>query len=309
MRVLGCGALNVDYLFAADALVTDGETFCYAAERQPGGSAANTIYALARLGVACRFAGVTGDDPDGLLARESLAAAGVDTGSITVKPGATTGRVFCFVDKAGHRALYVCPGVNSEVTATDLRRGLDATVTWVHASSFVGDAAFEAHRDFVAALPPGTRFSFAPGAIYSARGLAALRPFLARCTLLFLTVAELRALTGQAEPLAGAAQLLATGVGTVVVTRGGEGSLQAASGWYHAEPAIAVTVRDTTGAGDAFAAGFIFGWVRGWSPVVAQRFATVVASFAVEGWGARASLPSFAAAKERFGEVYGVSLP
>lgn len=309
MVVLGCGALNVDYLFAADTLVTDGETFCYAAERQPGGSAANTIYALAKLGVPCRFAGVVGDDPDGLLVLEAFSSVGVDLRGVAVKAGHGTGRVFCFVDKAGHRALYVCAGANLEVCLEELRRALSEDVVWVHCSSFVGDTAFLAQRELVSTLPPTVRFSFAPGALYARRGLEALRPFLERSDLFFVTLPELQVLTGTGDALAGARALLAAGVKTVVVTRGAAGSLQVGLDRIHEEPALPVAVRDTTGAGDAFAAGFIFGCLKGWPPVETQRFATILASFVVEGWGARATLPTLAAAQTRYAEAYGAPLP
>jgi ribokinase len=309
MVLLGCGALNVDYLFAAESLVTDGETFCNPVGRQPGGSAANTVFTLARLGMPCRFAGVVGDDPDGKLVLESLVAAGVDTDAVVVRRGQGTGRVFCFVDRQGHRALYVCPDANLTVTAAELERAFTLQVSWVHCSSFAGDVPFAAQRSFVAGLPPGIRLSLAPGALYAARGLTELRLFLKRCAVVFLTATELKTLTGIPEPLGGARRLLREGVHTVAVTLGREGSLVVTAESQHRQLALAVDAVDTTGAGDAFAAGFLFGRLKGWAVDDAQRFATVVASFAVENWGARSGAPDLAQARARYEKAYGAPFP
>lgn len=307
--VLGCGALNVDYLFAADALVTDGESFCRQVGRQPGGSAANTTFALARLGLPARFAGVIGDDADGILVVESLNSSGVDTSAIVVKNGLQTGRILGFVDKKGQRALYVSPGANMAVGLEELQSGLASTVGWVHCSSFAGDEPFAVQRDFVLALPERVRFSFAPGALYAVRGIKELRPFFGRCEVLFLARPELKKLTGRNDPWQGSRKLLDEGVRTVVVTLGGEGSLAATPSTDQHLPAVSKAVVDTTGAGDAFAAGFIFGCLGGRSIEESHNFAAVMASFAVENWGARTGLPTLDQAGERYERVLASPFP
>ncbi|HIE12688.1 MAG TPA: carbohydrate kinase family protein [Desulfotomaculum sp.] len=306
---LGCGALNVDYLYAVDALVADGETFCDPVGREPGGSAANTTFLLAKLGVPCRFVGVVGEDADGRSVLQSLAAGGVDTATVVSRSGHSTGRAFCFIDKHGHRALYVSPGANLTVTAADLRRGLDAGVSWVHCSSFAGDAPFSGQLAIIAALAPEVRLSLAPGALYAARGYEALLPVLVRCTALFLSAQELRTLTGEPEIATGARMVLTAGVKAVAVTVGKEGSLVFTPSSRLELPALPVKVVDTTGAGDAFAAGFIFGCLNDWALADAQRFAHVVASFIVGGWGARGCAPSLLEAKERYEHAYQAALP
>ena len=74
-----------------------------------GGSAANTAAALARLGVACRFAGTVGDDSFGRFAVESLAEAGVDIELVTVSPEEPTVTVVAVVQPDGDRLIYVWP--------------------------------------------------------------------------------------------------------------------------------------------------------------------------------------------------------
>ncbi|MEW6183519.1 MAG: carbohydrate kinase family protein [Bacillota bacterium] len=307
--ILGCGALNVDYIFDADELVTDGESCCRPVGRQPGGSAANTVCALAKLGLPAGFAGAVGDDDDAALVMESLISSGVDTRAVVVKNGLHTGRILGFVDKKGQRALYVSPGANTAVCLDELRLGLVPPVGWVHCSSFAGEEPFAVQRSFVLALPESVRFSFAPGALYARRGIRDLRPFLNRCEVLFLARPEMKKLTGRNDPLQGSRKLLDEGVCTVVVTLGGEGSMIAAGSTLHDLPAVGMAVVDTTGAGDAFAAGFVYGCAKGWSLEESHRFAAVAASFVVEDWGARKGLPTLRNAGERYEQVFALPFP
>lgn len=307
--ILGCGALNVDLLYAADVLVTDGESFCRPVGAWPGGSAANTVHALAKLGLPCRFAGAVGEDEEGGLLLGSFVSAGVDTSAVVVKQGLHTGRVLGFVDRLGRRALYVFPGANLEVTLQEMQQAMTPDVNWVHCSSFAGDAPFIAQRDFVAGLPEHVRFSFAPGALYARRGVEELRPFLKRCEVLFLALPELETLTGEADPLQGAGRLLNKNVNIIAVTLGSEGSLVVTPAGHDYQQALERPVVDTTGAGDAFAAGFIFGCLQGFPLADTHRFAAVLASFAVESWGARDGLPTLSKAKKHYERVYRMTLP
>ncbi|MGO0122257.1 carbohydrate kinase family protein [Desulfothermobacter acidiphilus] len=307
--LLGCGALNIDYLFAAEVLVTDGEAFCHLVTSQPGGSAANTVYGLGKLGWPCSFVGAVGEDEDGRRALASLAEAGVDTLAVKVRKDRGTGRVFAFVDGRGRRALYACPDANLTLALADLQEALRSEVRWVHCSSFAGEDAFLAQKEWVELLPEHVGFSFAPGALYSRRGLSALAPMLKRCDLLFLTQAELEELTEEGVLLNGVRLLLRHGVKVALITLGGEGSVAVTPDGIDYQAALARQVVDTTGAGDGFAAGMLYGYLRGWPLEISHRLASVVASFVVEDWGARSSLPTLAEASQRYQNIFGAPLP
>ena len=89
MEVVGLGALNIDNIYQVESVLGDGET---AANREqvyrdtdgkelgtfPGGSAANTIYGLAKLGIRTGFIGVVGDDTEGKVSIQDLQTVGVD---------------------------------------------------------------------------------------------------------------------------------------------------------------------------------------------------------------------------------------
>jgi len=65
IEVVGLGALNIDHLHRVERILDDGETVVKETISSPGGSAANTLYGLARLGVSTGVAGVVGDDAEG----------------------------------------------------------------------------------------------------------------------------------------------------------------------------------------------------------------------------------------------------
>ncbi|MGI4894599.1 MAG: PfkB family carbohydrate kinase [Janthinobacterium lividum] len=95
------------------------------------------------------------------------------------------------------------------------------------------------------------------------------------------------------EGAAATAKVLAEQVGTVIVTRGGQGSyaIDASSGQVVEEPAVAVTAVDPTGAGDVFAAGLMTGTILGWDLATRVRFAGLVASMSVRSLGGATSAP------------------
>src|SRR3990172_4921603 len=112
LEVIGLGAMNLDHLYWVERLLTDGEAPVLETAICPGGSAANTIYGLARLGVLTGYVGAVGDDEAGRLLVADLAEAGVDTGHIMVKE-ASSGATLILSDRRGHRAIYIVPGANS----------------------------------------------------------------------------------------------------------------------------------------------------------------------------------------------------
>ncbi len=77
-----------------------------------------------------------------------------------------------------------------------------------------------------------------------------------------------------------------------LITRGAAGCTLVTPVGATDVPAFPVAVQDTTGAGDAFAAGFAYGWVRGWEAARCARFANAVGGLATRGMGAQASLPT-----------------
>ena len=326
IEVVGLGALNIDCLYQVECILEDEETVVNWAESCPGGSAANTIYGLAKLEVNTGFIGVVGDDAEGKESTQDLQTVGVDTSQIRVKPGARTGLVLCLSDRQGKRSLYVTPGANNLMTVDDLSLTYVNRARILHISSFADDRQFKVLLELMGKLDSSIKVSFAPGALYAAKGLEALTPILAKTYVLFINQNELRQLTGE-DIIAGTEICLKQGCHMVAVTMGKGISLELGKGASHRivnaisyirdidiEYAIEATNQniiaevDTTGAGDAFATGFLYGLLRGKRLEKCGRLGNIVAQFSISKIGAREGLPTLNELAQRYQELYASAL-
>src|SRR4051812_39340457 len=106
LDVVGFGALNLDKLIQVPTLENkDTEVKALAEADAPGGSAANTIYALARLGLRAGYVGAVGDDAAGRSVVRDLQEAKIETGCIKRKKGSITGQAVCLTDPKGQRYI------------------------------------------------------------------------------------------------------------------------------------------------------------------------------------------------------------
>jgi ribokinase len=302
IEVIGLGALNIDHIKIVERILEDGEAVALETKSTPGGSAANTIYGLAKLGVSAGFCGVVGDDDYGQTLLQDFQRVGVDTSQIRVKNGAKTGTVLCLSDKLGRRSLYVVPSANSLLTMDDLDPAYINRAGMLHLTSFADEAQFKVVLELVDKLASSVRLSFAPGALYATKRLKSLAPILKRTYLLFINQNEMRQLT-EKDVINGAEDCLKQGCQIVVVTLGtGEkikktnavGYIRDAKQEYIIEPlsgGIGAEV-DTTGAGDAFAAGFIYGLLKEKGLGECGRLGNLVARFCITKMGAREGLPT-----------------
>lgn len=291
--VVGFGALNMDYLHRVERLVLDGETYVQHTTRAPGGSAANTVYGLSRLGVKAGLLGAVGDDEDGKAILDDLKQVGADISHIRIVDEAPTGSVIGFVDEQGRRALYVSPGANGRIAGEDIELAYVAQARILHLTSFVDEKQLAVQEWLVEQLPSQVQVSFAPGSLYTRRGAEALSKILRRTAFLFVNGNE-------AEDLGGVRKLCDRGCQVVVITLGEKGCRIARAaapgqpGEDHLIEAIPTQVIDTTGAGDAFAAGFLYGVLSGKDLLTCGRLGNLVASRCIAAMGARANLPTLA---------------
>ncbi|MCD6452949.1 MAG: carbohydrate kinase family protein [Dehalococcoidales bacterium] len=318
LEVVGLGALNIDHLYQVEHILSDGETVTSQTQSFPGGSAANTIYGLAKLGISTGFSGMVGDDDDGRMLIKDLQQVGVDTNQVRITPNAKTGSVLCLSDRL-KRCLYVTSGANSWLTSDDLDLGYINQATMLHISSFVDDKQFSLLRSLIDKLNPSIRLSFTPGELYAKKGLRALAPILHRTDILFINHQELHQLTGR-DTIAGAESCLKQGSKLVVVTLGGDTRLKIANqvvtttyyikdvNHHYVARSIPQPIipLDTTGAGDAFATGFLYGIIKGKGIKECGRLGDTVAQLSIRQLGARPGLPTLSSLaqyyQQRFSE-------
>ncbi|NOZ82718.1 MAG: carbohydrate kinase family protein, partial [Euryarchaeota archaeon] len=224
MRVVGMGALNVDRLYVVRRFAQPGEEVgVLRSEQSAGGSAANTVAGLARMGIDSGFIGAVGRDADGEFLLEELHREGVDTGCVQ-RLDAPTGVVIALVEEStGERCLYVHPGANDVLELDERCISYAEGAELLHISSFVGDRQFEAQVELSRRMKG--RVSFAPGMLYAReRCLVELRDILAASRVVFVNEEELFHMTGNRGER-GAEMLLELGAGTVAVTKGADGCL------------------------------------------------------------------------------------
>jgi len=132
--------------------------------------------------------------------------------------------------------------------------------------------------------------SFDPGIIYAQRGIDELKPILTHVDILLLNKTEIEELTGL-NYRDGASELISMGISVVVVKLGEDGCYITDGSKEIAVPSFKVEVVDTTGAGDAFNAGFLYGFLKGKDLEECGRLGNLVASRCIQKLGARAGLP------------------
>jgi len=284
------GALNMDKLYRVNRIAReDEESFITAFKESPGGSAANAAVGLQRLGLKVGFIGKIAEDREGRLLLKDFEDEEVDTNGIVVSKQGRSGAAMGYVDKKGDRALYIDPGVNDSLEFEEIDLAYAGDTNFLHLTSFVGDTTFRSQKELVRTLSD-VKVSFDPGELYARRGLASLKPIIERSSVMFPNENEVKLLTGQSYEK-GSEILLDEGAKTVVVTLGPRGCYVANGREAHLAKPYEAEVVDTTGAGDAFCAGFLYGLIKNKDLYECGRLGNFVASRCLQKVGAREGLP------------------
>lgn len=297
-RVLVCGDVINDILVQTAGPLVHGDDNPASILRRPGGSAANQAAWMARLGLDVVFAGRVGARDAGSHRRE-LARLGVRP-RLAADESAATGTIVVLVGPDGERTMITDRGANLRLCPADVPATLLDGVALLHLTgySFFDPGPREVALGLIArAAAKGVPFTVDPG---SAAFLGTLEPgaFLAwtrGAAVCFPNKDEAAVLAGQAAGglahpggAAAMAEVLTRHYGAVAVKLGAGGAVLATAGRPPASiPAVTATVRDTTGAGDAFCAGFLASWLTGAAKLAATSAGLAAAALAVSALGGR----------------------
>lgn len=263
-----------------------------------GGNGANTAFGLATLGAPVTLVSACGDDDAGHACLAALTKAGVRP-AFTPRMAASTAVTIALVNAKGERAFLHQPGVN--------RSALDGPVDF-YACALPTDKHWHYHLANPFALPAfrehasqsllranrlGATTSLDTGWDSKGRWLEDLGPCLPLLDLLFVNDREAEHLTGHREAGQMASALHRLGARRVLLKLGEQGCLLSDEDDREVIPAFHVPVRDTTGAGDAFVAGYLAGLRSGMTAIDAARFANAVAALSVQQSGSVAGLRSY----------------
>lgn len=256
--VLVLGNNCVDHVYEMEGPpAVGGKTQATAYRRAVGGQAANVAMSLAGLGVATSFVGAFGDDENGELCSRALAGAGVDLSLSRTASGSPHSTATVLVDRAGaDRTILMFKDPR-------LRLGEDA----VPDASIGGYSLIYTDNHEPACSLSLTRRARAAGVPVVA-DLETLEPDAVQAAMLATVLIApgdiLRAVAGSPSLHEALARILAGGPAVAVATLGAGGALAAGPGGepFHV-PAKPCRVLDSTGAGDAFHAGYVVGMLRG----------------------------------------------
>lgn len=286
-EVIGFGALNVDKLYSVENIVSkDEESFIKDETDTPGGSAANTIVGLSRLGCSTSIIGKIAEDEDGDLIEYHLAINGVYSNNLIYSETGSTGKCLGFVDSNGERCLYIDPGVNDEIKIDEINPLNIMRCKIMHYTSFVGDS-FKTQIELLEKLSDECLLSFDPGMLYVQKGFDELKPILERTNILLINESELRLLCNNDKSSVKelAVGFLDLGIDTVVVKQGSDGVFAISNNEECEVEAFECEVVDTTGAGDSFNSGFLYSFLKGYDLEKSCKIGNWVASKSIEGFG------------------------
>ncbi len=256
-----------------------------------GGAGANVAAHLARLGTPVLLVGCIGDDAAGSGLAAELTAAGVQS-ALRVVPGGATGTIVSLVEPDGQRSMLADRGANLALRPGDVPP--PSSGGHLHLSGYTlldpGPRA-AGLAALAAAVSAGCTVSVDPASTgpLTAYGVDRWLADTADATIVLPNADEARLLTGCADP-AEAARTLAGRHPIAAVSLGADGALWAAGGTLVHRPAQATDVVDTTGAGDAFAAGLLAAWLAGnrqLGPAAALDAGLALAAEVVRRVGAR----------------------
>lgn len=251
---------------------------------QGGGPVATALVALARWGVSCAFSGVVGDDPFGPMIRQSLDDEGIDTSGLLVRKGFDSQFAFVAAEPGiGRRTIFWRRPTGAPLIPEELDYGRIRGARVLHTDGIFPEATLAACK---AAKAAGVHVVVDAGSLRE--GMLDI----ARCSDFFIASATFaEAFVGEDKPLDACYMLAELGPAVVGITLGPEGYIALDKGRVIRGPAYPVAAVDTTGCGDVFHAGFIYGLLENWSVGKSLDFAAWTAAKVSLKIGGRAGIP------------------
>lgn len=271
MHIVCAGHCNWDVRLRVDRLPSpDSEVRITRRRESGGGSAANVAVGLAELDRTVHFLGAVGDDEHGTSAVDRLERAGV-VSHVRVAETLPTTTKYILVDDAGQIALLGTDGANEAFTATDIHGSILESAAALHLTGQDPATAVELAR---AGRAADAVVSFDPGRRVSEREYG---PVFEYVDVLFVNEREAAAVDAD--------------VPMTVRKHGADGASLSGSEGIFTHPGFDIgTATDTTGAGDAFAAGFLSAWLKDRDPARALEKANACGALAASEEGPGANL-------------------
>lgn len=286
------GALLVDELGRTNKLPAENEEiFLDHLEIKSGGSAANTAVACSRLNLKTGFIGTIGEDSEGNFLLTDLKQEAVDTSQLQRNPNAPTGKCIVITDRDENRHMYAFTGAGNMINTNEINREYILTTNILHIADLINLPPLI--RTAEIASTSDTKVALNPGGLIIGLGYSMVQPLLSLTDIYISAIAE----AAKLYHINGAKELVQSlfneGIEIVALTMGKQGCYVATPEEAHMIPAFSITnVLDTTGAGDAFSAGFLYGILNDYALKTCGYCGNAVSALCIQKIGARNGLPS-----------------
>ncbi len=296
MKVVGIGQCSLDSLFIVDSFpAPDTKKEVLEWTKAGGGPVATALVSLARLGADCSFYGIIGDDEAGGIITDSLLSEKIDVKGLLSRPRSESQIAFICVDQSsGQRTIFWKRPSSDPLQPDEIPDDFLVNADFLIVDGLMADASLYAVKK--------AREMHVPAMLDAGRLRKGMRELAALCDYVVGSEEFARELAHNGKEHASGEQsfcpekavrsMTSSGVKAVTITLGKEGSITFSGDEIFRTQAFPVDVVDTTGAGDVFHGGYIYGLLQGWHIKDVVRFASAFAALKCRKLGGRAGIPS-----------------
>jgi len=291
--ILVAGEINPDLILTGDVMpqFKQTEKLLDSAALTIGSSSAIFACGAARLGLKVAFIGVCGDDVFGRFMLAEMQQRGVDVSNVIVREGGQTG-LSVILNRGVDRAILTHLGLIADLQSSDIPDRLLQQTRHLHVASYFLQTGLQPdlpslfQRAHSFGLTTSLDTNYDPSGKWI--GFAEL---LAATDIFFPNKTEALSITGR-EEIESAAKQLASKSGQVAIKLGADGAVLQTGDETIFASSIPVKVVDTVGAGDAFDAGFLYGYLNGWDLETSLRLAVVCGALSTQDAGGTTAQPT-----------------
>jgi ribokinase len=294
MLVAGIGQCSWDYLALVEAYPrADTKEEVLKWQEEGGGPVATALVALSRLGAGCRFMGLIGADEAGQKIRRSLEEEGIETD--LVMRGAFSQTAFIAVEvPTGRRTIFWRRPSGEPLMPGELSEGFLAGASFLLIDGLMKEVSLHALRR--------ARQRAVPVMLDAGRLREGMLDIARASDYVVASEEFALGLGWRGEPEGFRKEARGLTKGVLTITLGGRGSVTFRGDEIMSVPAFDVQAVDTTGAGDVFHGGYIYGLLRGWDLMETVRFASALAAIKCRAMGGRAGIPGLGEVMESLRE-------
>jgi sugar/nucleoside kinase (ribokinase family) len=291
--LLVAGEINPDLILSGNVTPEFGqvEKLVDSAALTIGSSSVIFACGAARLGLKVAFVGKCGNDVFGRYMLDEMQQRGIDVGNVIVVQGGSTG-LSIILNRGTDRAILTHPGLMSALKAEDISDSLLRQAHHLHVASYFLQKDLQPSLPLLFERARSLGLTTSLDTNYDPTGQwVGFDQLLAVTDVLLPNKTEACSLTRE-EDVDVAATRLSERVETLAIKLGADGALGMRRGEKTRVPSIPVEVVDTVGAGDSFDAGFLYGYLQGWSLEKSLRAGTVCGALSTQKAGGTSAQPT-----------------